>query len=129
MPRRKKSRFKLSAFKGRLRSASKAFLIRPAGGCCQICGYNKYVGNLSFHHKDPSTKHFNISAMILKYTLQRLVNEASKCVLTCHNCHGEIHAGLIASSVIDAVPTLDYSRFKLPSDVVKWYMKKRRKKH
>lgn len=123
MPRRKKSRFKKSAFKGRLRAAAKTFLVRPAGGCCQICGYDKYAGNLTFHHKNPALKHFNISQMILEYSLKLLVSEASKCIVACHNCHGEIHAGLIPAERIEAIPTLDFTRYKLPRDVVKWYLK------
>lgn len=127
MARRKKPRFRKSAFKGRLRSAAKAFLIRPAGGCCQICGYDKYAGNLTFHHKNPAEKHFNISQMILEYSLKLLVSEASKCIVACHNCHGEIHAGLIPTAKIDAIPTLNFTRYKLPRDVVKWYLKQQEK--
>lgn len=126
-PRRRKSRYRKSAFKGEIRAACKAFLIRPAGGKCQVCGYDKYVGNLSFHHKDPTTKFFNISTMILTYSLPRLVSEASKCILACHNCHGEIHSRLVPQSVIDAIPNLDYSKYKLPTDAIKWYAKQRKK--
>ncbi len=127
MPRCRKKRFKKSTFKGRLRVASKAFLVRPAKGRCQVCDYSKYIGNLSFHHKDPRVKSFNISAVILKHSLQRLVNETSKCILVCHNCHGEIHAGMIPQSTIDAIPTLDYSKYKFPADVIKWYVRWRKK--
>lgn len=126
MAHRKKSRFQKSAFKGRLRIASKSFLVRPANNRCQICGYDKYIGNLSFHHKNPDTKSFNISMMILKYSLPRLVAEASKCILTCHNCHGEIHAGIVCQATIDAIPTLDYSKYKMPADVVKWYCRRKK---
>lgn len=126
---RKKPRFKKrkSAFKGRLRAATKAFLVRPAGGCCQICGYNRYLGNLTFHHKDPTKKQFNISQMILHYELKILISEASKCIVACHNCHGEIHANLVPAKVVNPIKTLDYRKYKLPRDVIKWYLKQQKK--
>lgn len=126
MPRRKQSRFKKSAFKGRLRAAAKAFLIQPAGSCCQVCGYDKYAGNLTFHHKDPTLKHFNISQMILEYSLKLLASEASKCIVACHNCHGEIHAGMIDPDKLTAIQTLDFSGYRLPKDVVKWYLQQKK---
>lgn len=118
-------KFRKSAYKGRLRTATKAFLIRPAKSRCQICGYDIYAGNLTFHHKIPKKKSFNISAAILTLPLTRLVAEASKCIVACHNCHGEIHAGIIAKRLIDAIPTLDYARYRLPTDIIKWYQKLR----
>lgn len=120
--RRKKRNFK-SAFRGNLRKAAKLFLVIPAGCRCQICGYDKYIGNLTFHHKNPATKHFNISAVILKYSLTKLVSEASKCIVACHNCHGEIHAGLVPQTTVNAISLLDYSRHRIPKDVLKWYAK------
>lgn len=123
MARRRKKRHFRSAFRGNLRKAAKLFLVRPAGCRCQICGYDKYIGNLTFHHKNPSTKLFNISAVILKFSLSRLVNEAAKCIVACHNCHGEIHAGLVPQEKVDAIDLLDFSRCRLPKDVLKWYQK------
>ncbi len=123
MGRRRKNRNYKSAFRGNLRKAAKHFLVRPAGYHCQICGYDKYIGNLTFHHKNPAKKLFNISAVILKYPLARLVSEAAKCIVACHNCHGEIHAGLVPQATVDAIPLLDFSRYRTPKDVLKWYNK------
>ncbi len=133
MPKRKKARckkigyrkvacFRKSTFMGNLRKASKAFLIDPAGSRCQICGYDKCIGNLTFHHKNPSTKQFNISSVITKHNLKMLVCEASKCIVACHNCHGEIHAGIVPAARVNAIPLLDFSHVRLPIDVVKWYV-------
>ena len=63
------------------------------GGKCSICGYNKCLHALQFHHIDPSKKKFNISSNIGKYTLQSIQNELKKCIVVCANCHAEIHAG------------------------------------
>lgn len=121
---RRKVRAKKCAFRGRLRVATKAFLIRPAGSCCQLCGYDKYIGNLSFHHKNPDLKSFNISLRILTFSLEKLIHEASKCIVACHNCHGEIHAGLIKNERVEAIPVLNFDRYRLPADIVKWYKKR-----
>jgi len=64
------------------------------GGSCEICGYNKYIGALDFHHKNPNEKDFTI-AHIRQYKFDDIIkNELDKCMLVCSNCHREIHGGL-----------------------------------
>ena len=75
------------------RQRTKQKLVELHGGKCNVCGYNKCVRNLHFHHKDPSKKEFSITAQTKSF--ERLELEASKCVLLCSNCHGEVHDGLI----------------------------------
>lgn len=75
------------------RKTTKQKLVDYKGGKCEICGYNKYIGNLTFHHIDPSKKDFQISGMTRKYEI--LLKEVDKCRLLCHNCHGELHAKLV----------------------------------
>lgn len=60
------------------------------GGKCCVCGYNKCVNVLSFHHL--FDKKFHIS---LRYqtTWEKLEPELKKCILLCSNCHTEVHAG------------------------------------
>jgi hypothetical protein len=72
----------------------KRLLVEESGGCCTVCGYERCIVNLHFHHVDPSTKSFSIN-MGLGKSLAKFRAEASKCVLVCANCHGEIEAGLI----------------------------------
>ncbi|MCB0876385.1 MAG: HNH endonuclease, partial [Solirubrobacterales bacterium] len=67
-----------------------------AGGGCAVCGYDRTVVNLHFHHVDPATKSFALTTARGK-SLESMRAEATKCVLVCANCHGEIEAGLIAS--------------------------------
>ena len=38
----------------------KAMLVDEAGGCCALCGVDRYVGALQFHHLDPETKLFGL---------------------------------------------------------------------
>jgi len=71
-------------------------LVAEGGGGCQVCGYDRCVVNLHFHHVDPTTKSFGITTSRGK-SLAAYREEAKKCVLVCANCHGEIEAGLIES--------------------------------
>jgi hypothetical protein len=74
----------------------KRILVTEAGGGCAVCGYDRCVVNLHFHHVDPATKSFALSVSTGK-SLGALREEAKKCVLVCANCHGEIESGLIPS--------------------------------
>ena len=61
------------------------------GGCCQKCGYDKYIGALEFHHIDPAKKDFNPSNLKRYKFDEKVKNELDKCVLLCSNCHRETH--------------------------------------
>jgi hypothetical protein len=87
----------------------KRILVAEAGGCCAVCGYDRCMVNLHFHHVDPSTKSFALSVATGK-GLSKLREEAKKCVLVWANCHGEIESRLIASppaGATYAVPTIE----------------------
>ena len=75
------------------RSRTKQKLVDYKGGKCIKCGYKNYFGNLTFHHKDPLQKDFQISGQSVSFDKLKL--EVDKCELLCHNCHGEVHAGLL----------------------------------
>lgn len=64
------------------------------GGKCFVCGYDRYVGALDFHHIDPTKKEFNISSL-KAYSMPILKKELDKCLCVCKNCHSEIHNGII----------------------------------
>jgi hypothetical protein len=74
----------------------KRMLVDEYGGGCAICGYDRVLGNLCFHHVDPTTKSFGVTTARGK-SLATYLEEARKCVLVCANCHGEIEAGVIPS--------------------------------
>ena len=74
----------------------KRTLVAEAGGCCAVCGYDRCVVNLHFHHVVPAEKSFPLTVARGK-SLEAYRAEARKCVLVCANCHGEIEAGLIPS--------------------------------
>lgn len=64
------------------------------GGCCQVCGYDRCIRALDFHHIDSSKKDFTISSNCNK-SWERIKIEIDKCILVCSNCHREIHSGLV----------------------------------
>jgi hypothetical protein len=67
---------------------------KERGGKCELCGFDKHYNCLDFHHKDPSTKSFEI-ARKSGYSVDVLRKETDKCALVCKNCHYLIHAGVI----------------------------------
>lgn len=71
----------------------KVRLVSEAGGRCKLCGYDRCVAALEFHHLDPSEKRFALGSRGLGRSLADLRAEARKCVLLCSNCHAEVEAG------------------------------------
>ena len=65
-------------------------LVELAGGKCSICGYDKNMASMHFHHLDPSSKDPEFKNFKEK-PWKSVVEEISKCTLLCANCHGEIH--------------------------------------
>ena len=68
------------------------------GGKCQVCGYNKCLRALDFHHKDPKEKEVTVSTVMHRRSWERIYKEVKKCTLLCCRCHREVHAGLISFS-------------------------------
>lgn len=61
------------------------------GGSCEGCGYNNSIVALTFHHRDPLLKEYELSGTGLCKSWNRLVIELDKCQLLCFNCHHELH--------------------------------------
>lgn len=65
-------------------------LVHTFGGRCNLCGYDKNLSALAFHHLHG--KEFKLDACALSNrTEQRIMDEVAKCKLLCHNCHAETH--------------------------------------
>jgi len=77
----------------RRRRKVKALLVQEAGGACCICGYDRTMRALHFHHLEPSQKRHEINAKGAAIALAKLRIEAQKCVLLCSNCHAEVESG------------------------------------
>ena len=76
------------------RRGLKKKLVAEAGGACVICGYERCIAALQFHHVDPAKKEFGIGRGGSIISLDVLREEARKCVLLCANCHAEVEAGV-----------------------------------
>lgn len=74
------------------RKLRKLILVMSLGGRCLSCGYGKILRNLVFHHLDERKKKIDLSERSFQFSWEKIYREAQKCVLLCHNCHGEIHS-------------------------------------
>lgn len=84
------------------RKVVKEQLVQQAGGKCQICGYNRCLAALQFHHLDPEQKSFGVDrGATLAY--DTMLAEAQKCALLCANCHAEVEDGYVSFSGSSAV--------------------------
>ena len=54
------------------------------------CG-ESHPGCLHFHHLDPKKKSVNVSAVIHRWSRDRVLAEMAKCNVLCSNCHGKLH--------------------------------------
>jgi hypothetical protein len=75
------------------RHKRKVKLVKILGGKCVRCGYDKSITALSFHHKDPHDKEFDISSNgnLIHKEWDVLLTEVMKCELLCLNCHAVEH--------------------------------------
>ena len=73
------------------RKRVKEELIAYKGGKCEICGYDKCIAALDFHHINPEEKDFAISNSNIYKNIEALKQEVDKCMLVCANCHRELH--------------------------------------
>lgn len=75
------------------RNLRKEEMVYVMGDKCQLCGYNKCIKALEFHHIDPKEKDFTFNkAKSKSWEVTNL--ELQKCILVCANCHREIHDNL-----------------------------------
>lgn len=80
----------------RRRSRNRRYIKRlKQHSSCVRCGDEQHE-DLTFHHRDPSTKEFNISkAPRLKVSIERLEREIAKCDVLCPDCHRLEHEELV----------------------------------
>jgi hypothetical protein len=76
-------------------------LAQSLGGCCAICGYNKNLAALSFHHA--AEKRFKLDTRSLSNpTIEKVLKEFETCELLCLNCHAELHSPHLDLKLINA---------------------------
>lgn len=78
------------------------YIVEAYGGKCSICGYDKNLSALVFHHL--RDKKFVIDSRTFDRCPQKLLDEElSKCVLVCQNCHHEIHHPELGKEYIEKI--------------------------
>ena len=66
---------------------------------CEICNEDRYWV-LDFHHKDPKEKDTEISVLVKSCNKKRILDEISKCMIVCSNCHRDLHHQERQASVV-----------------------------
>lgn len=98
MPTDNKKYYRLKVTEHHRRFKKKA--IEYKGGSCKICGYNKCLSAMVFHHRDPDQKDFSVSQLkSASWETMRL--ELDKCDLLCSNCHSELHEAEATQKLIE----------------------------
>jgi hypothetical protein len=82
----------ISIQSGKRRKAFKAKCVEYLGGCCIVCGFNKYNSALDFHHINSEEKDFMITSTTQMSDWEMIRMELNKCVLLCSNCHRGVHS-------------------------------------
>ncbi len=79
-----------SAAVSRKRRKIKLRALEYKGGKCEVCGYDRCIDALEFHHL--TNKSFGLSEKGHTRSWDTIQKELDKCVLLCANCHRERHA-------------------------------------
>lgn len=82
----------------RVQRRKKQHAVDAFGGECCICGYNKCINALEFHHIEG--KEEKPSYVVMRWSWERAKKELEKCILVCANCHREIHHRVIDTALI-----------------------------
>ncbi len=80
-------------WKKRNLAAWKEILHEQGKDSCAKCGYNKCFAAIEFHHLSPEKKKKTMAHMFECYPSIRGIEELSKCIALCANCHRELHHG------------------------------------
>jgi len=89
---RDKNPEKIRGYKKKLHKRDKELINTLKINGCAICGYDKCMAALEFHHVNPEDKKFLINVGQMHRSSMNIINEMEKCILLCNRCHKEIHA-------------------------------------
>ena len=99
-PSKRRAREWSVSWQRKARLDRKRELVNLKGGGCRICGYDRVMRALHFHHVDPNSKSFELSQSTLgNMSWARIVAEAAKTVCLCVLHHVEVEAGLHVDKV------------------------------
>jgi hypothetical protein len=74
----------------RIESKKKAIITLAKGTTCSKCNGTYAQEELHFHHRDPTTKLFDLSSGH-KFSYKLIRAEMKKCDVLCETCHCELH--------------------------------------
>lgn len=57
---------------------------------CKRCDEN-HPACLDLHHLDPSQKDISVAKMARYFSIEKIKEEAAKCIVLCSNCHRKEH--------------------------------------
>jgi predicted HNH restriction endonuclease len=77
------------------RKEKKRKAVEHMGGKCSICGYDKCMDALEFHHVNPEEKEVPTRFEFRTQKWETIVEELKKCIVLCSNCHREVHASML----------------------------------
>jgi hypothetical protein len=86
--------------KAEARKKFRILLRKEAGGRCSICGYDKCIDALDFHHPNDD-KDGEVSDLLTQRGYKAAKMEAEKCKLICANCHREIHSEMVREARVE----------------------------
>lgn len=94
--------------------ARKLEILKSLGGKCTICGYDKNIAALTFHHA--SHKGFKLDMRsISNRTLKAVKKEVKKCILVCHNYHAELHNPSLNLASLSTEPAALTAELRAPN--------------
>jgi len=78
------------------RRNNKNIMVTYKNNKCEICGYDKCLSSLVFHHKNEKDKTIDIGHLGKKLVSLQDINDKIKeeldnCILICSNCHRDVH--------------------------------------
>jgi hypothetical protein len=78
----------------KIRKRRKREVVDAFGSKCSVCGYDKCLDAMHFHHTDPLIKENNPTKIINQWNTKRSIEQLQKekVVLLCANCHAEAHS-------------------------------------
>lgn len=95
------------------RQRARIHLAKAFGGKCCICGYDKCISALDYHHIVSEEKDAAVSrGMKNGWAWSRIINEAKKCTIICCRCHRELHAGIVKLPKVYPIFNEEYNDIK-----------------
>lgn len=88
------------------RKRRKLNLVLLMGGKCCLCGYDKCITALEFHHLDPEEKLYGLGSGT-PHSIESDIAEVRKTILVCANCHREIESGFYELEYLKNLQKID----------------------